>query len=140
MKRVKKTQFDSILSLIKVLYSLFLLNLTSKFWLLPFVKQLNTNLSMWEVFVPDQDEVRCFVLWRDFFTLREKIEKFDILGGNFPNSNPNHKWLTQPKPQKVDPTQPGSKKFDPNPSLGLCSSWLWQTCVQSYLTPWFVIK
>jgi len=30
-----------------------------------------------------------------------------FLGGNFPNSNPNHKWLTRP----------GSKIFDPDPSL-----------------------
>jgi len=30
-----------------------------------------------------------------------KIEKFDVFRGNFPNSNPNHKWLTRP-----DPTRP----------------------------------
>jgi len=26
-------------------------------------------------------------------------------------------YLTRPEPQKIDPTQPGSKNFDPNPSL-----------------------
>jgi len=41
-------------------------------------------------------------------TQGEKIEKFDIFSRNFPISNPNHKWLTLP----------GSKNFDPNPSLG----------------------
>jgi len=36
--------------------------------------------------------------------------------GNF--RNPNHKWVTQPEPPKIDPTTlPGSKKFDPDPSL-----------------------
>jgi len=41
-------------------------------------------------------------------TRREKIEKFEIFRGNFPN--PNHVWLTQPHPIQV-------KKFDPGPSL-----------------------
>jgi len=41
------------------------------------------------------------------FDLKGKIEKFDIFRGNFPNPNPNHKWLTRP----------GSKKFYPDPSL-----------------------
>jgi len=31
---------------------------------------------------------------RFFLTWREKIEIFYIFRGNFPNSNPNHKWLT----------------------------------------------
>jgi len=44
----------------------------------------------------------------------KKIEKFDVFRGNF---NPNHKWLTRPEPQKIDPTWPGSKNFDPDPSL-----------------------
>jgi len=50
---------------------------------------------------------------RFFLTRRKKLEKFDIFRGNFPNSNPNHKWMTRP----------GSKKFDPDPSLrmGICS-------------------
>jgi len=52
-----------------------------------------------------------------FLTRREKIEKFDVFRGNFQNSNPNHKWLTRPEPQKIDPTRPGSKNFDPDPSL-----------------------
>jgi len=33
------------------------------------------------------DPTRC-----DFFDPSGKIEKFDIIRGNFPNSNPNHKW------------------------------------------------
>jgi len=36
-------------------------------------------------------------------------EKIDVFRGNFPNSNPNHKWLTRPR----------SKNFDPDPSLSL---------------------
>jgi len=28
---------------------------------------------------------------------------------------------TQPEPQKIDLTQPGSKKFDPGPSLLFCA-------------------
>jgi len=40
-----------------------------------------------------------FLIWR------QKIEKFNIFRGNF--LNPNHKWLTRP----------GSKFFDPDPSL-----------------------
>jgi len=48
---------------------------------------------------------------------REKLEKFGIFRGNFPN--PNHKWLTQPEPQKIDPTKPGSKTFGLDPSLSL---------------------
>jgi len=39
----------------------------------------------------------------------EKIEKFDVYRGKFPNPNPdpNHKWLTQPR----------SKIFAWDPSL-----------------------
>jgi len=37
--------------------------------------------------------------------------------GNFPNSNPNHKWLTRPDPSHKKLTRPGSKIFDPDPSL-----------------------
>jgi len=47
-----------------------------------------------------------------FLTRWEKIFKIHVFRGNFQNSNPNHKWLTRP-----DPTQPGSKNFDPDPSL-----------------------
>jgi len=46
-----------------------------------------------------------FLTWPE----EKKIEKFDIFLGNFPNSKPNHKWLTRPEPQKIDPTRPGSK-------------------------------
>jgi len=37
-------------------------------------------------------------LWPGYFLTRqkEKIEKFDIFRGNFPNPNLNHKWLTRP--------------------------------------------
>jgi len=31
----------------------------------------------------------------------QKIEKFGIFRGNFPN--PNQRWLTQPEQQKIDP-------------------------------------
>jgi len=44
----------------------------------------------------------------------KKIEKFDIFRENFLNSTPN---LTQPEPQKIDPTRPRSKIFDWDPSL-----------------------
>jgi len=37
-----------------------------------------------------------------FFDPREKIKKFDIFRGNFPN--PNHRWLTPPEQQKIDLT------------------------------------
>jgi len=40
---------------------------------------------------------------------RKKIEKIVIFRGNFPNPNPNHRRLTRP----------GSKFFDPDPSLQL---------------------
>jgi len=46
-----------------------------------------------------------------------KIEKFELFRGNFPNPYPNQRWLTQPKQQKFDPTWPGSKNFDSDPSL-----------------------
>jgi len=37
-----------------------------------------------------------------FWSEEKKIEKFDIFRENFPNSNQNHKWLTQPNPgQKI---------------------------------------
>jgi len=29
-----------------------------------------------------------------YFFDPKKIEKFDVLSGNFPNLDPNHKWLT----------------------------------------------
>jgi len=62
-----------------------------------------------------------------FFIWREKIEKFDIFRGNFPNPNPNYKWLTRPDPVRATKnctgpkyqkyTRPGSKIFDPDPPL-----------------------
>jgi len=39
----------------------------------------------------------------------KKVEKFDVFWGKFPNPNSNHQLLTQPEPQKIDPTRPGSK-------------------------------
>jgi len=47
---------------------------------------------------------------------REKIEKFGIFRGSFLNPN-QMADPTQPKQQKVDMTQAGSKSFDPDPSL-----------------------
>jgi len=54
-----------------------------------------------------------------FLTRREKIEKFNIFRGNFPNPNPNHRWLTQPRLLKVDPTRNRTKNFDLDTSLWL---------------------
>jgi len=50
-----------------------------------------------------------FLTWPDhiFLTPRAKNGKIDIFRGNFPNPCPNQRWLTQP----------GSKNFDPDPSL-----------------------
>jgi len=51
-----------------------------------------------------------------FFDPKVKIEKFDVFRGKFPNSNPNHKWLTWPDPSHKnwpDPTL--VKKFWPLP-------------------------
>jgi len=42
-------------------------------------------------------------------------EKFGIFRGNFPNPNPNHRWLTRATKNWPDPTQ--VKNFDPYPSL-----------------------
>jgi len=54
---------------------------------------------------------------RFFLTQREKIQTFDIFRGNFPNLNPNHIGLIRPNPNHKKLTQPGSKKFDLDPSL-----------------------
>jgi len=44
----------------------------------------------------------------DIFLIKgEKIEKFGIFRGIFPNPKSNQRWLTQP----------GSKNFEPDPSL-----------------------
>jgi len=48
-------------------------------------------------------------LWSGYFPTRnnffqsegKKFEKFNIFRGNFPSSNPNHKWLTWPDPTRV---------------------------------------
>jgi len=58
----------------------------------------------------------------EIFFKGQTIEKFDIFRGNFPNSNPNHKWLTRPDPSHKKLTRSGSKFFDPDPSL-LCASY-----------------
>jgi len=45
-----------------------------------------------------------FVIWLEeifFWPEVKKIDKFDIFRGNFPNPNPNHKWLTRPNPTLV---------------------------------------
>jgi len=46
-----------------------------------------------------------------FWPEGKKMEKFDIFRGNFPNSNPNHKWLTRPNPshKKLTRPDPGQK-------------------------------
>jgi len=38
---------------------------------------------------------------RFFLTEGEKIENFWIFRENFPNSDPNQKWLTQPDPTRA---------------------------------------
>jgi len=35
---------------------------------------------------------------------------------------------TQPEPQKIDPTRPGSKFFDPDPSLDNTVMECWEGC------------
>jgi len=47
---------------------------------------------------------------RYFLSRGQNIEKFVIFWGNFPD------------PELADPIQPGSKKFDPDPSLSLILS------------------
>jgi len=51
-----------------------------------------------------------------FLTPSEKSWKFDIFRRNFPNPNPNHRWLTRPSPSY--------KKIDPDPSLVQTNSYL----------------
>jgi len=50
-----------------------------------------------------------------FYPKGKKLENLGFLGEIFPN--PNQKWPILPKQQKIDPTQPGSNFFDPDPSL-----------------------
>jgi len=52
-------------------------------------------------------------LWPGYFPTRPEAIFFDVFRGNFPNSNPNHKWLTRLEPQKIDPTR--VKNFWPGP-------------------------
>jgi len=62
-------------------------------------------------------------LWPGYFLTRpqeiffgaewKKIEIFGIFRGNFPNPNPNHKWLARPEQQKIDPIW--VKNFWPGP-------------------------
>jgi len=57
----------------------------------------------------------------------KKIKKFDIYRGNFPNSNPNHKWLPRPDTTQAtknwpDPTC-GSKLFDPSLTWSKLPTW-----------------
>jgi len=72
------------------------------FW--PAVNKRPTRL--WPEYFPTQ---------RDFFWPEgQKIEKIDIFWGNFPNSNPNHKWLTRPDPgQKFWPGPITNKRWLP---------------------------
>jgi len=53
-----------------------------------------------------------------FWPTGKNIEKFDIFRGNFPKSNPNHKWLTRP-----DPSQ--ATKNWPDPSLAVWDDRIW---------------
>jgi len=54
----------------------------------------------------------------DFFLNEgKKIEKFYVFRWNFQNSNPNHKCLTRPEPQKIGPTR--VKIFWPRPISSL---------------------
>jgi len=56
-------------------------------------------------------------------TQSEKIEKFDVFRGNIKNPYPNHKWLPQPRPQKIDLTPARGQKFlTPDPSLQIPGS------------------
>jgi len=50
-------------------------------------------------------------------TRSEKIDKFYIFRGNFPNPNSNYRWLTRPNPRHKKLTRPRSKNFDSDPSL-----------------------
>jgi len=80
-------------------------------------------------------DLRVLLTWPEdiFLTQREKIEKFWIVRENFPNPNPNQRWLTWPNPteqKKMNLTQPGSKFFDSDSSLPELSNvnflnWFW---------------
>jgi len=87
------------------------------------VKTQNIELEMgldltWAYFSPTVNK-RPTSLWPDqkrfFWPEGIKIEIFEVLMGNFPNTN--HKWLTQPHPSDKKLTWPRSKIFDQDPSL-----------------------
>jgi len=59
------------------------------------------------------DRIQRYFFWPE----GKKMEKFDVFRGNFPNSNPNHKWLTRTNPSHKKLTRPGSKILDLDPSL-----------------------
>jgi len=52
---------------------------------------------------PDPTEPKEF-----FLSKGEKIVKFGMFKGNFPNPNPNQRWLSQPNPTRAT-------KIDPEP-------------------------
>jgi len=61
-----------------------------------------------------------------FLTRRVKNWKFDILRGNFPNPNPNHRWLTWPDPTQTTKNWPNLtrvKKFWSGPINLLAVFW-----------------
>jgi len=84
-------------------------------------------------------------LWRGYFLTwpeGKKFEKFDIFRGNFPNPNPNHRWVTQPELLKIDLSRPGSKVFDLDPSLGHSgplAKW-WPGCCHLYRPLWLKLS
>jgi len=93
----------------------------------------------WAYFWPAVNK-RLTHLWPDpkrfFLTRREKIEKFDSFRGNFPNSNPNHKWLPDPtQATKNWPDLTRVKNFDPDPSLDFVQSvYCLKTCLDIFLS------
>jgi len=56
-----------------------------------------------DIFLTRKDKKLKIPLTQVLFDLTWR-ERFDIFRGNFPNPNWNHKWLTRPEPQKIDPT------------------------------------
>jgi len=68
--------------------------------------------------------------WPDpkiFFFLTGKKLNFFIFRINFPNLNPNQRWLNRPSPCNKNLTQPGSKFFDPDHHwLHLKNHWSWK--------------
>jgi len=60
------------------------------------------------------------------------FEKFDIFRGNFPNSNPNHKWLTQPGPTRPDLSHKKLTQPNPGQKLDYIMKGTYATCVLDY--------